>query len=141
MKKRHLRNEKGAAIVEFAIVVVLLLATIFGIIEFGILMYDQHVLTNASREGARSGVVMRNPRVYNAAIINKVNQYAQQNMISFDSSSTLTTTITPAESSRTGQIFGIELAVKVTYTYDFLVLSGLGVGPITLEAETRMRME
>ena len=62
-------------------------------------------------------------------------------MISFDSSSTLITTITPTESSRTGQIFGMELAVKVTYPYDFLVLSGLGVGPVTLEAETRMRME
>jgi len=38
-------------------------------------------------------------------------------------------------------LFGTQLEVSVTYPYNFLFLSSLGLGPITLTAETRMRME
>ena len=142
MRIKRLRDECGAAVVEFAVISVLLLSLVFGIIEFGILMFDKHILTNASREGARAGIVMRIPHVSNSAILGKVNTYAQAHMVSFDPSSTLTTTISPPESSRVGaSTFGTELEVSVTYPFDFLVLSGFGLGPITLTAKTRMRME
>ena len=142
MKRKLLREERGAAVVEFAIISSLLIMLVFGIIEFGILLFDQHILTNASREGARAGVVMRIPHVSNSAILGKVNTYAQAHMVSFAPSSTLTTTVSPPESSRVGAAtFGTELEVTVTYPFDFLVLSGFGLGPITLTAKTRMRME
>jgi hypothetical protein len=44
-------------LVEFAIIVPLLITILFSVIEFGFMMYDQVVITNASREGARAGVV------------------------------------------------------------------------------------
>lgn len=47
-------DNRGAALVEFAIVVLLLLTLVFGIIEFGLLMKDYMVLNQAAREGARS---------------------------------------------------------------------------------------
>ena len=47
---RH--NQKGAALIEFAIVLPLLLLLVFGAIEFGLLFYNKQVITNASREGA-----------------------------------------------------------------------------------------
>ena len=51
-------SQKGAAMVEFALILIPLLMLItFGIIEFGMFMYNQQVLTNASREGARAGIV------------------------------------------------------------------------------------
>ena len=49
--------EKGTSIVEFAVIFPLLFLLIFGIVEFGVLMYDKAILTNASREGARFGAV------------------------------------------------------------------------------------
>ncbi len=49
--------QRGAAAVEFALVLPLLLMIFAGIIEFGVMMYDQAVITNAAREGARWGVV------------------------------------------------------------------------------------
>ena len=58
MKKKiatRLREEKGASLVEFAIILPLLIIVIFGIIEFSILLYDKAVITNAGREGARFG--------------------------------------------------------------------------------------
>jgi Flp pilus assembly protein TadG len=47
-------NNRGAALLEFAVVVLLLLTLLFGIIEFGLLMKDYLVLNQAAREGARS---------------------------------------------------------------------------------------
>ncbi len=52
-----MKNQSGSAAVEFALVLPLLLLILFGTIEFGILMYDQSVITNAAREGARWGAV------------------------------------------------------------------------------------
>jgi len=152
MKRRFLRREHGAATVEFAIVAILLLTLVFGIIEFGILMFDQHVLTNASREGARAGVVMRLPRLSDAAIKEIIEHYAQENMVTFGASDTLNfgpwpsedpdVWISPAEVDRVGpSLFGTALEVTVKYQFDFLFLSTVGLGPITLKAETRMRME
>jgi len=44
---------KGAAIVEFAILLLLLLLILAGVVEFGFLWLQSHYLTNAAREGAR----------------------------------------------------------------------------------------
>jgi len=141
MKRILLRDERGAAALEFAIISVVLLMIVFGVIEFGILMFDKQVLTNASREGTRAGIVMRVPRLSDTDIEGIVEAHAQEYMVSFGTSSTLTTTVTPVEASRVGNLFGTELKVTVTYPFDFLVLSGFGLGPITLTAETRMLME
>lgn len=56
-KKRVARIERGAAVVELAIVSPLLFAMLFGIIEFGWLFTVQHTMVNASREGARIGIL------------------------------------------------------------------------------------
>jgi hypothetical protein len=46
-------NQKGSAMVEFAVVVVLLLVMLFGIIEFGRALYTYHFLSNAARDATR----------------------------------------------------------------------------------------
>lgn len=50
-------DERGAGLVEFAIVVSLLLLIVFGIIEFGLAFNDYLNVRNGSREAARLGVV------------------------------------------------------------------------------------
>jgi Flp pilus assembly protein TadG len=51
---RHLATaDRGAAAVEFAIVLTLLLTIVFGIIDFGRAYNAQMTLTQAAREGAR----------------------------------------------------------------------------------------
>ena len=56
---RH--NQKGAAILEFAIVLPFLLVLVFGMIEFGLIAYNKQVITNASREGARWAIGQPSP--------------------------------------------------------------------------------
>jgi Flp pilus assembly protein TadG len=63
-----LRSSTGAAAVEFAIVAVLLLAIIFGIIDFGRLFFVVQGVKSASREGARvAAVKVANSQVYTTA--------------------------------------------------------------------------
>ena len=59
-----IRCQRGAAAVEFAIIAPLLFTIIFGIIEFSLLFYDKAVITNASREGARFGIVFDDSQTY-----------------------------------------------------------------------------
>ena len=57
---RHRRGQPadtGASAVEFALVVPLLLLLVFGIIQFGMTFGQILALNNASRQGARAGVV------------------------------------------------------------------------------------
>ena len=49
-------NERGASAVEFALLLPVLMLILFGIIEFGMVMYSREVLTNAISEGARAGI-------------------------------------------------------------------------------------
>jgi Flp pilus assembly protein TadG len=56
LSRPNLREDDGAAMVEFAIISSVLLMLVLGIVEFGFLYYQKQVITNASREAARYGV-------------------------------------------------------------------------------------
>lgn len=50
---RRGRGQEGAAAVEFALILPILILLVLGGIDFGHRLYMQHLITNASREGAR----------------------------------------------------------------------------------------
>lgn len=54
---RQLHAEGGAAAVEFAIIVPVLLLIVAGIVDFGRAFFTEIQLANAAREGARAAVV------------------------------------------------------------------------------------
>jgi Flp pilus assembly protein TadG len=56
---RRFRNERGQALVEFALVLPLLSLILFGIIQFGIVFNNYIDLTDAVRAGARKATVSR----------------------------------------------------------------------------------
>jgi Flp pilus assembly protein TadG len=53
--KEPARSQKGAALIEFALILPLFLTILFGVITFSAALYDKTVLTMATREGARAG--------------------------------------------------------------------------------------
>jgi Flp pilus assembly protein TadG len=55
--RRNLKDEAGAAAVEFAIISVLLITIVFAIVSFGIAFSKLNVYTGAAREGARLAAV------------------------------------------------------------------------------------
>ena len=145
-------DQRGAAAVEFAIILPLLVVFLFGIIEFSIMFYDKAVITNASREGARAGIVFDDPRIDAPGIRSIIYNYLDANpdgtdpkrLISFGPDPLTPPPVTACVDS------GDELVVTVTYTYDFLIVpdilaaffSGGAFGSgATISATTKMRCE
>lgn len=151
--KSGLHSEKGGAAVEFAIIMWVLLVLIFGIIEFGLILYDKAVITNASREGARAGIVARydpaGEGAYNPLtddeIRGVVTNYCGNHLVTFGSPTSVVIDVTRMDKDNNGTISsGDELTVTVTYNYGFLVLPNLVteiIGPMNLTGRTVMRME
>ena len=143
--KALLNNQRGTSAVEFAIVLPLLVVFVFGIIEFGLLFYNKAMVTNASREAARMGIVYRDPAVTVAEMQSVVDSYCAGRLVSFGSGPSPTTTVPSGECMNHGQ----DLVVQVIYQYDFLLIpdflagffSGSMPGSIDVSAVTRMRCE
>jgi Flp pilus assembly protein TadG len=60
MRLRRHRDERGTALVEFALVAPILFVILFGIIEFGFVFKDSLTLTNMTRSGVRTGAAAGN---------------------------------------------------------------------------------
>jgi Flp pilus assembly protein TadG len=138
--RRRRSSQKGAAAVEFAIVLLPLILITFGIIEFGTYLYNQQVITNASREGARAGIVASSPRVTPAAIKSIVDNYAADNLVTFGTSNSPGVIVTGYASDAD---FGDDLTIQVTYNYSFLVIPNfIAMEKVrTMQATTVMRYE
>ena len=135
------KSHTGASVIEFAVLLPLLIVLIFGIIEFGMLLYNQQVITNASREGARAGIVSRPPEeeltpdeiraiVKNYCLPYKINIRDED--------------INIPPISRDPVTNWRERVVDVQYQYEFIALPAfmtIPIGPIILRAYTVMKME
>jgi Flp pilus assembly protein TadG len=139
-------GEEAASAVEFAIILPLLILILFGIIEFGLLLYNKQMITNAAREGARAGIVARTPRLSDDEVKTVVNDYlspgGQSRLIDFGTA-TPVVTVTRTDVNGDGSLvgFGDDLSVLVTFNYSFLVLTNLGFGPVNIGSTAVMKME
>ena len=126
-----LNNQKGQALVEFALVFPILLLLVMGILQFGMMLNSYLSIENASREGARAGIVGSSDSEIRNTIIST--------SPSLDPNK-LTVTITPAEANRKS---GNTLTVKVTYNYNLTVpiISSLFNNMVVLNGQTSMRVE
>lgn len=154
-------GQNGAAAIEFAIILPLMAALVFGIIEFSILFYNKAMITNGSREGARAGIVFVADQTYSdvkAVVEDKVTHYCENYLITFgDGGASPTTEVKKRNDDGTFSDLnlalepesGDPLAVIVNYNYEFLLLPNLlrllGEGELSwekpLSAVTVMRME
>jgi Flp pilus assembly protein TadG len=130
---KTLESQNGTALVEFALIALLLFSLLFAIIEFGVYMYNRQVITNASREGARAGIVYKDPIVTEDQIRQEVKRYCQNNLVTFGDANEPRTEADVKENAD----FGDELKVTVTFQYGFLFWPF----PSEMRAETVMRYE
>lgn len=118
-RKRMVKHRQtGTATVEFGLLLPVLLLIVSGIIEFGFALYDKAVITNASREGARAGIVLRVPAVTPAEITSRVTHYTGTALLGLGAPSLVTVDF-PAQSNPA------HLAVRVSYTFRGLALGNL----------------
>ena len=112
-------NDRGAAAVEFALILPLLVLLIMGLIEFSLLFNTQISLTNAAREGARVMAIHNDPALAKSATISaatSVQPAVSTGNITVSPStctagSTVTVTISYNATLLTGY-FGITLPLK-----------------------------
>ena len=141
-----LGSQNGAAMVEFALILVPLLILTFGLIEFGLLMYNQQVITNAAREGARYGIVMTDGKPANIITTDKIEKvvtdYAATHLVTFNGA---VDDLKPTADRECGPgTFGSFLTVSVTYDYNYLIINNFvpGLGPTkVLASQAVMRRE
>ena len=131
-------SERGAYLVELAILLPLLLLMVMGTVEIGLLFYNKQVVTNSSREGARYGSVA-------AATVDDikgaVQSYCNDRLITFGSTPAVNTVVDRVILDPLNP-FGTPATVTVSYIYSFLVPELLGLdATMQLSAESMMRME
>lgn len=112
---RHLA-ERGAALVEFALAIPLLLVVIAGIVDFGFLFQRYEVITNAAREGARMATL---PGYDSTAVDTYVRNYVQKGLSLNNSAMS---TVMPSGS--------------VTVSYSDITVPGAVTGTMTIETAT-----
>jgi Flp pilus assembly protein TadG len=137
---RRVRVQAGSALVEFGLVLPLLLLLLLGIVEFSVALFDKAMITNASREAARAGIVYKSPPLTPAQVSAVASNYLQNALVTFGSANTPQVTV----SQTSGTSSGDPLTVTVSYTYAGLALGPL-ISPLTgsmqLAATTTMLYE
>ena len=144
-----IRDQKGQSLVEFALILPLLAMILGGLVDLGCLFYNNQVLANASREGARAGVIYELDAGGNKIIpdVDAVVQNYCQNrrLITFGGSSTPTTATSPANISTLN--YPDDLTVTVSFQYTFLLSAAINIfggnlGPtMNISATTVMKAE
>ena len=127
------RCEGGAAAVEFALCLPLLVLLLAGFIDFGWWFFWQHTASDASRAGARYGVQANYP----GGIRTPHTATEIQNMVTNNYGSDLVVTVVP------GNKPGDPLSVTVTKTMEWVFLwfaTQFGL-PSTISNTTTMTME
>lgn len=127
------RSERGAAAVEFALVVPLLLLLMLGIVEFGRAFFIQSTLSGAAREGVRIMALSTNPASAQADA--KAATIAAAPGLGLTSGQI---TVTPSPSCPTTGTAEIKATVTVTYQFAFMT-DLVGGAPINLTGKGVMR--
>jgi Flp pilus assembly protein TadG len=122
---RRIRSERGAELIEFALVFPLLLFVVLGLVDFGFLFQRMEVVTNGAREGARIAVL---PGYNNADVKARVLSYLNAGGVATTATNpTVTcdgcdpaTPFTIAMPAPTAAMSGKR--VRVVYTYQYLFI-------------------
>lgn len=141
----RLTSERGAALMETALTLPLLLFVAVGIFEFGRAYQTWQVLTNAAREGARVAIL---PNTAPSAASARVTAYLQSGQLPEAASASVALTTEQVDIG--GGASAAASRVTVTYPFEFIVMqpvaqllvsgSALG-GPLAMTASAVMRRE
>jgi Flp pilus assembly protein TadG len=145
-RKHGRQDQRGAVLVEMAIVLPLLLVLLVGAVDYGLILREYQILQNAAREGARLSIlpqycISSAPATDQAAVSDAIKQrvvdYLAQEQITI-----ATTDVTVAQNIVVNIGGGLSAtASKITVSYSRPVLIGNGwpFGPVALKAEATFR--
>ena len=141
MRTRIRNNERGAALIETAITIPIILLISVGIFEFGRAYQTWQVLTNAAREGARIAILADKTE---ADVTAAVRNYMQAGGLPGHATAGVAIDRNVALGANTGS------RITVNYPYAFMVLNGVAKlvtkgstagKPLTMQSIAVMRNE
>jgi hypothetical protein len=133
-KARCIRSRKGSVLVEFALILPVFLALLFGVVSFSAALYNKTVLTMATREGARAGVLFvanRTDAIIRSSAALEASRVCKNNLISFGApvNAVISTNSTPTQDN----------ILTVSASIDF---TGIFIVPgLVIASQTTMRLE
>jgi Flp pilus assembly protein TadG len=118
------KGERGAELIEFALVLPLLLLLVLGIVDFGFLFQRLEVVTNAAREGARIAI-LGGSSYTSADVQDRVCDYLEQGgvPIACGTNPTVDVNFVQLPTPSGGTIDSEQVVVH--YSHSYLFLSGL----------------
>jgi Flp pilus assembly protein TadG len=148
------RLDDGNVIVELALVLPFLLLVVAGIVDVGLLYWEKHIITNASREGARAGARAGVSGAANLRV-SQVEAVVQDYLNRFhlkgpdDSPIVLTQNgnffytwdLSSAPGTMTVELRDIPVKLMLLPNVSSLLGGGLGSDPVRLRAATTMAAE
>ncbi len=133
-----LHDEGGAALVEFALIAIILLVLVFGMVDFGRAIYAKNSITHAAREGGRYAAV--HAPGSEAAIVDVV----VARMSPFGGAPIKPDDVTVTTHYAGGPSTPIEY-IEVAVNYPFKPITPvaklIGLGTLTLKASSQFRWE
>jgi Flp pilus assembly protein TadG len=151
--KRGIRGERGAIAVEFAIILPVLMLLVFGIIDLGHAWYMEHMMSDASREGARYGTRYKTDATGHRILPKSLSPttatyvlttWGLTNRLPTDASPAVTLSGPAATETNASILAGEDFIVTITATKTWFVLGNLipGLGSSkTLSVATTMTCE
>ena len=140
-RRATLLSERGAELIEFAVVLPVMLLIVMGIVDFGFMFQRYVVLTNAAMEGARVAVL---PGYEDADVRDRVSAYAANGGIAGTVTPNVVNVTIPAPGGGTWP--GKEVTVTHDYGFNYVgpIASPFGGGSgrtVTLTARSTMRSQ
>ncbi len=139
--RAFVRSERGAELIEMAIVTPLLLLLVMGIVDFGFLFQRYVVLTNAAVEGARVATM---PGYTAADAQARVQAYATNGGVPGVVTAVATPVSLPGAGG--GNWPGVQVTVTHVYTLQYItpivtLVGGASAASVTLTAQSTMRSQ
>ncbi len=143
-------KQKGSQIVEFAFALPVLLVFILLALDFGFLVYDKAIITNAGREAARKGTTLSAATWSSGAVKQVACDYAKTLLISTSSGSHTDTCTGAADPvitvtlpfGGTAPTFGQPVKIAVSYPYNgFLTSVGTWTSAWVVTSSAQMNHE
>lgn len=127
MKQIRKLRQRGAALLEFALCLPMLVLIIMLVLEGSRVVRTHQVLNNAAREGARIAILQEN-QGFTAAVANAVVTYAAQNGVSITAANVTVDQAVPISDASGITFLASKVTVTYTYTVNYLaVFAWLGV--------------
>ncbi len=127
--KRTLKGQRGTAIVEFGLMVILFLMLVVGLMEFGRAMLDYSVVSSAAREGVRYAAV-RGSKSGHAATATDISNYVKSKALGLP--------VDVNVSWEPDNAPGNKVRVQVDYTFTSVAPVLLSTNTIRLRSSSKM---